>query len=106
MSLYDPDYRKLLDSLRVARVSAGLSQEQVGERIGRHQTFVSKMEKAQRYLDIPDFVRWALVVNVDPASLIARLRDDLLARDHRHAQQARRPQKSSKTPRRVFREDE
>lgn len=84
MSIYDSAYQKLLKELRDARQSAGLSQDQLAASLGKHQTFVSKVEKGQRYLDVLEFVRWALAVKADPALLISRLQDDLVSHTRRH----------------------
>jgi transcriptional regulator with XRE-family HTH domain len=83
MSIYDSAYRKFLGELRAARVSAGLSQEELAARLGKHQTFVSKVEQGQRYLDVVECVRWSAAVGTDPAKVVARLRDDLVARGMR-----------------------
>lgn len=83
MSIYDTAYQKLLKDLRAARLAAGLSQEQLALSLGKHQTFVSKIEKGQRYLDVLEFVRWASAVKLDPASLIAGLQHDLASRTGR-----------------------
>ncbi len=99
MSIYDSAYRKLLASLLAAREAANLSQADVGRMLDRHQTFVSKMEKGQRYLDVTDFVRWSIAVNADPAALIATLRDDLVARAHKPAS------RTSTERRRVIQDD-
>ncbi len=83
MSIYDSAYRKFLGELQAARVSAGLTQEDLAKRLGKHQTFVSKVELGDRYLDVLEFVRWALEVGVTPAALITRLNDELLSRRQR-----------------------
>jgi transcriptional regulator with XRE-family HTH domain len=83
MSIYDSAYRKFLNELRNARLAAGMSQEELADRLDKHQTFVSKVEKGQRYLDVLEFVRWAKAIEVDPAKLVSGLRDDVLARGAR-----------------------
>lgn len=83
MSIYDTAYQKLLRELRTARQAAGLSQDQLATRLGKHQTFVSKIEKGQRYLDVLEFVRWASAVKLDAAVLIAGLQHDLVSRSGR-----------------------
>ena len=80
MSIYDSAYQKLLKELRTTRQTMGLSQEELAVRLGKHQTFVSKVEKGQRYLDVLEFVRWSAAIDVDPSVLISALRDDVLAR--------------------------
>lgn len=83
MSIYDSAYRRFLTELRAARLTKDLSQEQLAVRLGKHQTFVSKVEQGQRYLDVLEFVRWSKAIDVDPATLISGLRDDVLARGAR-----------------------
>jgi transcriptional regulator with XRE-family HTH domain len=83
MSIYDSAYRRFLSELRVARQAKELSQEQLAERLGKHQTFVSKVEQGQRYLDVLEFVRWSKAIDADPAKLISGLRDELLTRGSR-----------------------
>lgn len=80
MSIYDSAYRRFLSELRAARQAKDLSQEQLADRLGKHQTFVSKVEQGQRYLDVLEFVRWSKAIDVDPSKLISGLRDDILAR--------------------------
>jgi transcriptional regulator with XRE-family HTH domain len=46
------DQKKLQILLRVVRIKAGLTQEEVARRLGRPQSFVSKYETGERRLDI------------------------------------------------------
>lgn len=76
----DPDYKRFLVVLRQAREDAGLNQEDLAKRLGRHQTFVSKIETSQRTLDLLDFLRWARETGVDPIELMRELSDKVLTR--------------------------
>ncbi|QDU17449.1 Helix-turn-helix domain protein [Gimesia maris] len=51
-NLYTHRQRILLDLLRKIRKEAGLRQDDVAERLGRPQSFVSKYESGERRLDI------------------------------------------------------
>jgi len=51
-SIYSNGYQLFLQILRNAREAAGLTQEEVAERIGQTQSFVSKYERGERRLDI------------------------------------------------------
>lgn len=51
----DGRYLVLLESLRAARKAAGLSQSEVASRLGKDQTFVSKIELGERHLDVIEF---------------------------------------------------
>ncbi|MDM4015140.1 helix-turn-helix domain-containing protein [Roseiconus lacunae] len=51
-NLYTERQNALLSLLRSTREQAGLRQEDVAERLGRPQSFVSKYESGERRLDI------------------------------------------------------
>jgi|APSaa5957512622_1039677.scaffolds.fasta_scaffold233131_1 transcriptional regulator with XRE-family HTH domain len=51
-SLNNPDQKILLDLLRKLRRDRNLSQADIGERIQKRQTFISKYELGERRLDI------------------------------------------------------
>ena len=51
----------MLDRLREAREALGLSQAEVGRRLGRPDQFVSKSETGERRLDPIDLWRFARV---------------------------------------------
>lgn len=51
-SIYSTENNKVVEKLISARKSAGLSQIQVAEKLGRTQSFVSKLEAGQRRIDI------------------------------------------------------
>jgi len=70
-SIYTQEYGVVRDLLVELRTSAGLSQVELAERLGQSQSFVSKVERGDRRLDLiqlrsicltlgttlPDFVR-------------------------------------------------
>ena len=60
--------------LTKAREESGLSQQEVAKALGKHQTFVSKVERGERSLDVIDFIRMSEVLGFDPHTLVRRLR--------------------------------
>jgi len=56
-----PDYQRMLERLRRARLDAKLTQEEVGKRLGIRQNLVSKMEHGERRLDPVELARFAAV---------------------------------------------
>lgn len=54
VTIYRPEYIKVIDKLIEARKEAGLKQADVADRLGWHQVDVSKIEKRIRRLDIMD----------------------------------------------------
>lgn len=51
-SIYSKEYSLFLEHLRNAREEKGLTQIEVAEKIGQTQSFVSKVERGERRLDI------------------------------------------------------
>ena len=70
-SLHTNAWRHLLRQLIDLRRAAGLTQEDVAKQIGRTQSFVSKIERGERRLDVLEFCQWAQIVNGDPTEIIA-----------------------------------
>ncbi len=57
-------YQAFLDLLRSWRAEAGLTQSEVGERLGNTQTFVSKVERGERRLDVVEFAEWCEALGI------------------------------------------
>lgn len=58
---YVQKYRELLDRLRAARLETGLSQEEVAERLGTSQSFVSRSETGERRMDVIELQVFAAI---------------------------------------------
>jgi transcriptional regulator with XRE-family HTH domain len=71
-SAFSDPYRKLLADLVESRRAAGLTQHELAERLGRPQSFVSKYERAERRLDVAEFVTISRELAVDPCKLIRK----------------------------------
>jgi transcriptional regulator with XRE-family HTH domain len=72
-SLFSPGSDRLIAALIEMRKSAGLSQEHLAERMGRHRSFVWKTEGGQRRLDLTEFVRWCRACSTDPVAAFKRV---------------------------------
>ena len=51
-SIFSDDYMLFLQLVRNGRKRAGLTQEDVANRLGKTQSFISKCERGERRLDI------------------------------------------------------
>ncbi|WP_287876605.1 MULTISPECIES: helix-turn-helix transcriptional regulator [Acidovorax] len=58
ITVYHPRYQALREGLVALRKKAGLSQVQLAERLGVGQSFVSKIERGESYVDVMLFVDW------------------------------------------------
>jgi transcriptional regulator with XRE-family HTH domain len=69
-SIHSPQHQKLRELLIAARKKAGLTQAEVGERLGRPQSFVAKYEGGERRLDVVEFIEVARAVGLDPGRAV------------------------------------
>lgn len=71
-SIYSPEQRRLIALLRHLREKAGLRQVDLAERLGRHQSFVSKYESGQRRLDLVELQQVCRALRVTLADFVAQ----------------------------------
>ncbi len=67
-------YEKLRMMLVEAREAAGLTQVELAGRLDRPQSFVSKIERGVRKVDVIEFVEIARVIGFDPAAFLSKLK--------------------------------
>lgn len=72
-SRHNARYKRLRAALREARKAAGLTQAQVGERLGRPQSYVNKYESGERRLDMIEFLDVANAIQLDIDELLQSL---------------------------------
>jgi len=63
--------------LRAARVTAGLTQAQLSERIGMPQSFVSKYESGERRLDVLELRTVCKALGISLGAFVNRLDKEL-----------------------------
>lgn len=73
-SIYSARYQRLKSLLVEARLSAGLTQVELAEKLARPQSFVSKYERGERRLDLVELLEVADAIGFDPSKLISKLR--------------------------------
>lgn len=69
------DYQRLPPFLRAMREAAGLTQRDLGKRLGKPQSWVHNCEVANRRVDVAEFAAWATACGVDPAVAFTRFYD-------------------------------
>lgn len=74
-SIFTPSYQFILQTLRQARKKNGLTQLQLAKKLKKTQSFICKIEKSERRLDIVEFLEIAHTLNIDTISLIQKLKD-------------------------------
>ena len=51
-SVYTKDYKEIIERLKTARIEAGLAQQEVADKLGKPQSYISKIESGERRLDV------------------------------------------------------
>jgi transcriptional regulator with XRE-family HTH domain len=51
-AIYEKEHKKIVEHLKQARIDAGFGQVEVAKKLGRTQSYVSKIESGQRRFDV------------------------------------------------------
>lgn len=71
--LYGKKYDKLRDVLRLTRQQADLTQTQLADKLGKGQSYVSKVERGEQYMDVIEFIEWCEACNTTPDLVIMQI---------------------------------
>jgi transcriptional regulator with XRE-family HTH domain len=69
-SIHSKEYQQVLEALISARKERQILQTDLAQRIGKPQSFVSKIEGRERRLDIVEFVDVCRAIGVNPVSML------------------------------------
>ncbi|WP_044412222.1 helix-turn-helix domain-containing protein [Thiomicrospira microaerophila] len=72
-SVWQENYKIISAELKAMRIEAGLSQVSLSERLERPQSYVSKYENGDRYLDFIEVLAICSVCGTSPSQLIKKL---------------------------------
>ncbi len=72
-SLHTKPYQAFIAVMVLARKEADVTQHELARRIKKPQSFVSKYERFERRLDVPEFIHIARALGLDPAKLLRRI---------------------------------
>lgn len=60
-SIYSKEYKNTVEKLRKARLGIGLKQEEVAEKLKKPQSYISKIERGERRIDIAELQELAKI---------------------------------------------
>jgi len=75
-------HEALCDALIAARKAAGLTQAQLAERLGCHQSFVARVESGQRRIDVVELVAISRETSTEASAILAIV-EEATGKDHR-----------------------
>ena len=88
-SIFTREYEVSLQRLISARKAAGVTQQELANRLGKPQSFFSKYERRERRLDVVEFVTICQALGVDAGGVIREI-DKRLARALKRARRGAR----------------
>ena len=72
-SIHDPRYQYLIKKLITLRESKNVTQVELALRLGKPQSYVSKVEILERRLDVIELCDWLNAIHVKIADFIIQL---------------------------------
>lgn len=72
-SLHTKPYQAFIAVMVLARKEANITQHELARRIKKPQSFISKYERLERRLDVPEFIFVARALDMDPSKLLRRV---------------------------------
>ena len=69
-SIFTQRHQELIGFIASARKAAGITQVELAERLGKPQSFVSKVERGERRLDVIEFCQLAEALGYQPSELL------------------------------------
>lgn len=58
-SVYTKDYKEIINRLKQARIEVGLSQQAIANKLGKPQSYISKIESGERRLDVAEMKKFS-----------------------------------------------
>lgn len=66
-------HKALIEWLIERRKAAGLSQEELANKMGEYQSFVARLESGQRRVDVVEFLSLAAILKFDAKTALAEI---------------------------------
>ena len=60
-TIHTKEHKHMVEQLKAARIESGYDQETVAEKLGKTQSYVSKIESGQRRIDVVQLKQFAKV---------------------------------------------
>jgi DNA-binding XRE family transcriptional regulator len=77
-SVHSKEYKVLTGLLIAARKRADLTQQEVAERLGRPQSFITKVEKGERRIDVVELLVICKALRTDAVEILREVRGSIL----------------------------
>jgi transcriptional regulator with XRE-family HTH domain len=68
--VYSKDYKDIIERLKMTRIEARFSQQEVADKLGKPQSYISKIESRERRLDVAEIKKFATIYKKDVSFFI------------------------------------
>ncbi|HWT30355.1 MAG TPA: helix-turn-helix transcriptional regulator [Propylenella sp.] len=72
-SAFEDGYIAIIDRLIARRHELGMTQVDLGEAYGEDQSFISRVERRQRRIDVWEFVQFCRALQIEPGEVLRGL---------------------------------
>ncbi len=79
-SIHDPRYLEIIARLRSARKGIGMSQSDLGRRIGKPQSYISKIENCERRIDLVEALTLCNALEITLETIVPTELRDILSK--------------------------
>jgi len=69
-SVFTKEYKEIIERLKKGRIEAGLSQQAVADKLGKPQSYISKIESGERRLDVAEIKKFTIIYKKDVSFFI------------------------------------
>lgn len=73
-TIHTPAHKVLVEKLVEARQAAGITQQELADKLGLVQSFVAKCEGGERRIDLIEFLTLAKALRADPELILRAVR--------------------------------
>lgn len=75
-SAFGDPYKEIIDRLVARRRELNMTQTDVGLAFGEDQSFISRVERRQRRIDVHEFVRLCRALDVEPGTVLTGIKEE------------------------------
>lgn len=69
-SIHNNEYKKVINKLREARETADLTQAQAADKLGKPQSYISKIERGERRIDVTELKAIATLYKITISDIL------------------------------------
>jgi transcriptional regulator with XRE-family HTH domain len=82
-SIHDPRYLEIISRLRASRKGMKVSQSKLGRRLGKPQSYISKIESCERRIDLVEALKLCEALEISLETIVPVDMKSILSRENK-----------------------